>query len=199
MWSTLDSQPEEWLRGDPNLLHTICFCCFRDSASAKYWIHKLVARNQTGRLTKWSEGRGQARQLRRRLQFIEAINRSYEDIDFSVNCVSATEDDMTNFARVYFTQHLDFVTRDRDANSLVFKIAQTNDVIKHSMRRFIMLSWIAHTVKYMHDENQLTGFIFSDWFSGDRPEETEGYRVLGVRTVNGMLKSMGITHQLICS
>lgn len=180
-FNSLDSQPEECLRGDPTVLHTMCFCRFRDSASAKKWIHKLVPKNQDGVLQKWSDGRGSAIKLKRRRQFIEAINQNYDDIDFSVHCISATEAQISRFTQAFYcanpdaiTQHLD----DEGNNHLAFKINETKQ-IEFPVRRAARLIWPVYAIEYLKDENQLSGFIFSDRFAGD---------IRGVKLLNFLLK-----------
>ena len=197
MFSTMDSQPEEWLLNDANVLHTLCFCCFHDSATAKEWVHKLVPRNQTGRFVKWSGGSGKGRNLKRRLQFIEAIDQNYDDIDFSVHCISSTEGEISLFAQAFYLENIDKITQeldDKHGNCLVLKISETKRV-NLPVLRAAMLIWTYYAIKYMKEVNQLNGFIYSDWFSGDRPE-TGGDKALGVGIVNFLLKATGLDLQL---
>jgi hypothetical protein len=91
MFSTMDSQPQEWLLNDTNALHTLCVCRFRDSAHARKWIYALVPRNQHGKLLKWSSGSRKERTEQRRSKFIDAMEQYYNDIDFRIHCISSTE------------------------------------------------------------------------------------------------------------
>ena len=163
----------------------------------KKWIHQLVPTNQTGRLTKWSEGGKASLKRKRRLQFIEAINRNYEDIDFSVHCISSTEGEISRFAQMFYLDNLEKITQeldDKNGNCLVFKISETKTV-KVPVLRAAILIWIYYVVKYMKDEKQLTGFIYSDWLSGDRPEMKKD-KALGVGLINFLLKATGIDLRL---
>lgn len=196
MFSTMDSQPEEWLYNDPNKLHTLSFCCFVDSASARKWIHKLVPKNQTERFLKWSSGGGQTRTRRRRIQFIDSVNRSYNDMDFTVHCVSSTEGEISNFAQAFYVQNLDNIRQELDEknrNCLIFKISNTKE-IKIPVLRAGMLIWTYYVIKYMKDVNHLNGFIYSDWFSTD--QVTGENKAFGVSMVNFLLSSTGIDLQL---
>lgn len=196
MFSTLDSQPEEWLYNDQKKLHTLSFCCFRDSASARNWIHRLVPKNQTGHFLKWSNGGGQIRTRKRRIQFIEEVIRNYEDMDFSVHCISSTEGEISNIAQAFYVQNLSKIRQELDEkgrNCLVFKITDTKE-IKIPVLRAGMLIWIFYVIKYMKDENRLNGFIYSDWFSTDTTTGED--KALGVSMVNFLLKSTRVDLQL---
>lgn len=196
MFNTMDSQPEEWLLNDPNVMHTLCFCCFRDSASAKKWIHQLVPKDQNEHFLKWSGGGRRDRNLSRRRQFIEAINLYYDDIDFSVHCISSTEAEISNFAQAFYWENLNNITQeldDKNRNCLVFRINKARE-IKIPVLRAAMLIWMYYSIKYMKDENQLNGFIYSDWFSGDKATGED--KALGVAMVNFLLKRTGLELEL---
>ncbi|RON06235.1 hypothetical protein BK658_00140 [Pseudomonas brassicacearum] len=60
--------------------------------------------------------------------------------------------------------------------------------------RAAKLLWIYFCVKYMKEVNNLTGFIYSDWFCADVPEGED--RALGVSFVNFLLTQTGINLQL---
>lgn len=195
-FNTMDSQPEEWLQDDAAVLHTLCFCCFHDSASAKKWIHQLVPKNQIGVLQKWSGGARRDGNLRRRREFIEAINWHYSDIDFSVHCISATEAEISKFAQAFYWQNLNNIRQeldDKNRNCLVFKINEAKE-IKIPVLRAAILIWIYYSIKYMKDENNLNGFIYSDWFSADK--QTGEDKALGVAMVNFLLKRTGLELEL---
>jgi hypothetical protein len=196
MFSTLDSQPQEWLLHDPELLHTLSICCFRDSASARQWIDRLVPRDKNGQLLKWSSKGRTVRTLDRRTQFANQVSASYDQMDFSVHCISSREAQISQFAQAFFLQNNQNITQELDSkgrNCLVFKITQEK-TIKMPVLRAAKLLWIYFCVKYMKEVNDLTGFIFSDWFSADVPEGED--KALGVSFVNFLLAQTGINLQL---
>jgi len=189
MFNTLDSQPEEWLLNDPDVLHTICFCCFPDSATAKKWVHALVPRNQNGRFVKWSGGGRKVRNRKWRLEFIEAVNRNYDEIDFTVHCISSTEAEISQFAQMFYLQNHENITQEldeRNRNCLVFKISE-KQIVKFPALRVGIIIWTYYAIKYMKEVNNLNGFIYSDWFSGNQS---------GVGMVNFLLQSSGIELKL---
>jgi hypothetical protein len=196
MFSTLDSQPQEWLQNDPELLHTLCVCCFRDSVSAREWIHRLVPRDKNGQLLKWSAKGRTTRNLDRRTQFAERVSASYDQMDFSVHCISSTEAQISQFAQAFFLHYNQSITQELDSknrNCLVFKINQQK-TIKIPALRAAKLLWIYFCVKYMKEVNNLIGFIYSDWFCADVPEGED--KALGVSFVNFLLSQTGINLQL---
>lgn len=196
MFSTIDSQPQEWLLNDPNLLHTLSFCCFRDSSSARHWIHKLVPKDRNGNLVKWSAGGPKERVQRRRMQFVERIEKNYDAIDFSVHCISSTEGQISLFANVLFLQNLRNIGQERDEkgrNCLVFKITDQKSIRMPALRA-AKLIWIYFCVKYMKDVHNLGGFIYSDWFSNDTADGED--KALGVAMVNFLLDSTGVGLEL---
>lgn len=137
MFSTIDSQPQEWLLNDPNLLHTLCFCRFRDSESARNWIYTLIPKDKNGKLVKWSAGGPKERVERRRKMFIEKIDNYYHAIDFEVHCISSTESQISMFANALFLQNLEKITQEPDAkgrNCLVFKINEQKTVRMPALR-----------------------------------------------------------------
>ncbi len=196
MFSTLDSQPQEWLLHHPELLHTLCLCCFSDSTSARKWIHRLVPRDKNGHLLKWSANGRAKRTLDRRIQFAEQVIASYDEIDFAVHCISSTEAQISQFAQAFFLQNNQNISQELDAkgrNCLVFKISEEKS-IKMPVLRAAKLIWIYFCVKYMKEVNNLAGFIYSDWFSADVSEGED--KALGVSFVNFLLTQTGIDLQL---
>jgi hypothetical protein len=196
MFSTIDSQPQEWLLNEPNFLHTLSVCCFRDAANARSWIHALVPKDKNGKFVKWSAGDSKKRVLRRRNQFIDQVNKHYNDIDFSVHCISSTEGQISLFANALFLQNLHNIRQELDAkgrNCLVFKVSDQK-TISMSALRAAKLIWIYFCMKYMKEVHNLNGFVFSDWFSND--SMTGEDKALGVSTVNFLLNSTGVGLQL---
>lgn len=196
MFNTLDSQPQEWLLHDPDLLHTLCVCCFRDAMSAREWIHRLVPRDKNGRLLKWSSNGREIRNLKRREQFIAQVIKNYNSIDLSVHCISSTEAQISQFVQVFFLQNLPNITQELDAkgrNCLVFKISEDKK-IRLPVLRAAKLIWIYFCIKYMKGVNQLAGFIYSDWFSADAMVGED--KALGISMVNFLLSSTGLNLQL---
>lgn len=195
MFSTIDSQPQEWLLNDPNLLHTLCLCRFRDSTSARNWIHTLVPKDKNGKLVKWSAGGPKERVQRRRMEFIEQINKYYDSIDFDVHCISSTESQISVFANALFLQNLENISQEPDAkgrNCLVFKI--NGKKIRMPALRAAKLIWIYFCVKYVKEVHGLDGFIYSDWFSHDTNIGED--KAIGVSMVNFLLSNTGVGLQL---
>ena len=57
MITTLDTQPQEWMEGDEKVFHTVAACHFENIEHIEHWINKLIPRNQSGNLVKWSGGK----------------------------------------------------------------------------------------------------------------------------------------------
>lgn len=196
MFSTLDSQPQEWLKNDADAQHTLCVCVFRDSESAKKWIHRLVPKNQNDKFLKWSSGGREARNRMRRLEFLSNIEQEYDAIDFTVHCISSTEGQISQFTQAFYLQNLSNITQETDnkgRNCLVFKTSDTTP-LRVPVLRAAKLLWIFYCLKYMKDVHKLGGFILSDWFSCD--STTGESAAMGVKTVNFLLQSTGIDLQL---
>jgi hypothetical protein len=196
VFSTIDSQPQEWLLNDPNLLHTLALCCFRDSSSARHWIHTLVPKNKNGQFVKWSGGGPRYRAQRRREQFVECLGQHYDEIDFSVHCISSTEGQISEFANALFLQNQQNIQQEFDAkkrNCLVFKITEEKSIRMPALRA-AKLIWIYFCMKYMKEVNNLSGFVYSDWFSADTGVGED--KALGVSLVNFLLSSTGTDLQL---
>jgi hypothetical protein len=192
MFSTLDSQPQEWLLNNPDQLHTLCFCCFKDSASARHWIHTIVPKNKNGTLLKWSTRDAQ----RRRLQFAEQVEKHYERFDFVVHCISSTEHQISVFANVMYLQNLHNIRQELDRkgrNCLVFKLSEERSVIMPALRA-ARLIWTYFCIKYMKEVHNLSGSIYSDWFASDSMEGE--VKALAVSMLNFLLTSTGIDLQL---
>lgn len=196
MFSTLDSQPQEWLTGNAGELHTLCICVFLDSASAKKWIHRLVPKNKNGQFLKWSSGGRGARNRIRRLEFISNLERDYDAIDFVAHCISSTEAQISQFTRAFYLQNISNIAQETDKkgrNCLVFKVSDTMS-LRIPVLRAAKLLWIFYCLKYMKEVNNLEGFILSDWFSCDSTVGENSAE--GVKTVNFLLKSAGVDLQL---
>lgn len=196
MFTTLDSQPQEWLLNSPALLHTLSFCCFRDAASARHWIHTLIPKDRNGRLLKWSTGGPQRRVQRRRAQFIEAVRTNYDALDFTGHCISSTEGQISTFANALYLQNLPNIGQEEDAkgrNCLVFKINDQKSIRMPALRA-AKLIWIYFCMKYMRDVHNLEGFVYSDWFSNDTTQGED--KAIGVGMVNFLLSSTGVGLQL---
>jgi hypothetical protein len=192
MFSTLDSQPQEWLLNNPDQLHTLCFCCFKDSASARHWIHTIVPKNKNGTLLKWSTRDAQ----RRRLQFAEQVEKHYDELDFVVHCISSTEHQISLFANVMYWQNFHNIRQEPDKrgrNCLVFKITE-DKIVSMPALRAAKLIWIYFCIKYMKEVHNLSGFIYSDWFACDSMDGE--HKALGVAMVNFLLRSTGFDLQL---
>lgn len=199
MFSTIDSQPQEWLLNEPDLLHTLSLCCFRDGASARSWIHTLVPKDKNGNLVKWSAGGPKERVQRRRNQFIEQVDKHYDAIDFAVHCISSTEEQISEFANALFLQNLQNIRQETDAkgrNCLVFNVSE-QETIRMPALRAAKLIWIYFCMKYMKEAHNLSGFVYSDWFSNDTAAGEDKAR--GVSMVNFLLNSTGVGLQLSIS
>lgn len=192
MFSTIDSQPQEWLLNEPDLLHTLSLCCFRDGASARSWIHTLVPKDKNGNLVKWSAGGPKKRVQRRRNQFIEQVDKHYDAIDFAVHCISSTEGQISAFANALFLQNLQNIRQETDAkgrNCLVFNVSEQKTIRMPALRA-AKLIWIYFCMKYMKEAHNLSGFVYSDWFSNDTDAGED--KALGVAMVNFLLNSTGV-------
>ncbi len=196
MFTTMDSQPQEWLLNNPQVRHTVAFCSFGNGAHARAWIDRLVPRDQNGSFLKWSSGRGRDRARRRRLQFIERIERAVDEIDFYVQCISSCESEISECTQAFYLQNLEAISQDTDAtgrNYLVFKINPTK-VVKVPVLRAARLVWAWNCLKYMKEVRGLDGFIKSDWFAGDAPDgEDPG---VGVSLLNFLLQQTGVGLQV---
>src|SRR4051812_34504388 len=95
MITALDAQPQEWMEGKENTLHTVAACHFKSLEHLEHWVHRLAPRNQNGEFVKWSGGR---RKAETRDRFIENCFKYAGEIDFQVNCVSTSEGEMGWFA-----------------------------------------------------------------------------------------------------
>jgi hypothetical protein len=199
MFSTIDSQPQEWLLNNAKALHTICFCCFRDATHARTWIHALVPRNQNGDFLKWSTGGPKDRVHRRRRRFMDVLDRRFDEMDFLVHCITSTEGQISRFVNAFYLQNLKNITQRLDAkgrNCLVFQVS-TNDQIQLPVLQAAKLLWIYFCVKYMKEQHGLEGFIHSDWFACDSYLAPQ--KALGVSMVNFLLSSSGIGLQVSIS
>jgi hypothetical protein len=196
MFSIMDSQPQEWLLNDPNALHTLCICCFRDSAHARKWIHTLLPRNQHGKLLKWSSGSRKKRTERQRAEFIDSMERHYDDIDFRIHCISSTEGQISNFSQAFYLQNLENVSQALDAkgkNCLVFQVAKDKQIAIPVLRAAKLL-WIYYCLKYTKEVHQLHGFLHSDWFACD--SMSGEVKALGVSMVNFLLTATKLDLQI---
>jgi len=199
MFSTMDSQPQEWLLNRAEALHTLCFCCFRDSKHARTWIHRLVPRNRNGAFLKWSNGGPKKRVHRRRTSFMDVMDQHFDELDFLVHCISSTEGQISKFANSFYLQNLKNITQRVDAkgrNCLVFQVS-TNDQIQLPVLQAAKLLWIFFCVKYMKEQHGLDGFIYSDWFACDSYFTPQ--KAIGVSMVNFLLASVGIGLQVSIS
>jgi len=196
MFSTIDSQPQEWLLNNPNILHTLCLCRFHDSVSARHWIHTLVPKDKNGKLIKWSAGGPQKRVQRRRKEFIERIDNHYDEIDFEVHCISSTESHISDFANAFFLKNIENISQEPDAkgrNYLSFRIGK-HKIVRMPALRAAKIIWIYFCIKYMKEVHGLNGFIYSDWFSHDTLTGED--KAVGVAMVNFLLSSTGVGLQL---
>ena len=196
MFHTIDSQPQESLQFKPELLHTLCICCFRDSDRAKYWIHRIIPRDRNGKLIKWSSGGRKARNQERRIRFLEQVENCYDEIDFEVHCISSNESQISLFANMFYLQNLQHINQqvdDKNRNCLVFRINE-NKQVSIPVLRAANLIWIYFCIKYMKEVHNIQGFIYSDWFAGDHLESEDP--ALAASMVNFLLSSTGIDLQL---
>lgn len=193
MFSTIDSQPQEWLLNKPNELHTLAFCCFRDDDHARQWIHSLIPKDKNGKLLKWSHDGREKRTHSRRLEFTDKVESAYSSIDFEVHCISSTESQISLFAQAFYLENLKNIHQEVDRkgrNCLVFKISEDSRPVSMPALRAAKLIWIFYCIKYMREQKNLDGCIFSDWFSCDATAgET---RALGVAMVNLWLRNTGL-------
>jgi len=196
MFSTMDSQPQEWLLNDSNGIHTLCVCCFRDSAHARHWIHTLVPRNQNGQLLKWSSGGRKRRTEQRRAKFFAAMEKHFSDIDFRIHCISSTEGEISNFTQAFYLQNLANIRQALDPNGktlLIFKVANDKEITIPVLRAAKLL-WIYYCLKYMIEVHQLHGLLYSDWFAFDSMDGE--VKALGVSIVNFLLSATKLDLQI---
>jgi hypothetical protein len=130
------------------------------------------------------------------MQFIGNIEKHYDTIDFEVHCISSTEGQISLFANALYLQNLQVIGQEFDAkgrNCLVFKINDQKSIRIPTLRA-AKLIWIYFCIKYMKEVHNLSGFIYSDWFSNDTYDGED--KALGVAMVNFLLSKTGIDLQL---
>jgi len=186
MITTLDAQPQEWMEGNKNVIHTVAACHFQSIKHIEHWINKLVPRNQNGSFVKWAGGR---RRSKTRDLFIDGCLKYSNEIDFQVNCVSTNEGEMSWFAWAFYMQNRRLVTQRLDAknrNCLAFGIGNEKD-ISFPVLRAGYLIWYHFVVRYLSEFQNISGKLLSDNLASD--EEGPGDRkALGVSFVNFLLK-----------
>jgi hypothetical protein len=191
MFTTLDTQPQEWMEGNEHNSHTIAACHFQNLDHLEYWVDKLVPKNRNGSFVKWSSGRHKSKTRER---FIENCLNCFNEIDFQVNCVSTNEGQMSWFAWSFYMQIKNSVTQQLDCknrNCLVFQIGK-NQTISFPVLRAGYLIWYYFVLKYLFEFKNISGKIISDNFCGDEVGPGEG-KALGVSFVNFLLGQSNFT------
>ncbi|MBX9658821.1 MAG: hypothetical protein K2X00_09660 [Nitrospiraceae bacterium] len=147
-------------------------------------------------LLKWSSGSRRRRTEKRRAEFIDAMERHYDDLDFQIHCISSTEGQISNFTQAFYLQNLRNISQALDAKGkpcLVFQVAQDKQ-ISIPVLRAAKLLWIYYCLKYMMEAKQLHGFLYSDWFASD--SYSGEVKALGVSMVNFLLTATKLDLQI---
>lgn len=195
-YNTIDSQPQESLLNNPNLIHTFCFCVFKDKRILFDWIKKLVPHDKNGVPKKWSNGDGKVRSLNNRKEFIENLEKNKNDLDFKVYCISSNESQISIFANAFYLSNIGNIVQENDSkgrNCLVFRITDAK-TLKIPALRAANLIWIYYCLKYLCEEKGINGFIYSDWFSNDSMQGDD--KAVGVAIVNYFLKTSNLGIQI---
>ena len=186
MITTLDAQYQEWMEGDEKVFHTVTACHFENIEHIEHWINKLIPRNQSGNLVKWSGGK---RKSHTRELFANNCLKNAGEIDFRVNCISTNEGEMSWFAWSFYMQNQRNVTQRIDTkgrNCLVFKISSEKD-LQFPVLRAGYLIWYHHVIRYLAESQNIAGRLISDNFACDQEGPGDG-KALGVSFVNFLLK-----------
>jgi len=196
MYNIMDSQPQEWLNNNPNQIHTLCVCSFVNRDSTVFWTNELVPKNKNGIPFKWSCKSGSKRNLKIRSYFIERVKSAKSRINFKVHCISSSESQISNFANYFYLQNIKQIKQENDEkgrNCLVFNMGDRSP-IKMPALRAANLIWIVFCIKYLKEQEGLSGFILSDWFCNDNMESEDP--AVGVSIVNYFLKCLKIDLQI---
>nr|WP_143838021.1 hypothetical protein [Nitrospira cf. moscoviensis SBR1015] len=185
MFTTLDAKPQEWMQGDPHVLHTVAACHFTSPEHAEHWINLLVPKNRNGKFVKWAGGR---RKDETRDAFLAACVEQASKFDFSVTCVSSYENEMSWFAWAFYYQNQHLITQGPDAkgrNCLKFELGNEKS-IEFPVLRAGYLIWYSNVVRYLSDSKRINGRFLSDNFCNDEVGPGAG-KARGVGFVNYLL------------
>jgi hypothetical protein len=192
--TTLDAKPQEWMQGDPDALHTVAACHFASIEHAEHWIKTLVPKNRNGDFVKWAGGR---RKDETRHTFLAACAAHAHDLDFSITCVSSSENEMSWFAWAFYFPNRHFIAQRTDAkgrNCLVFEPGNGQAVLLPVLRAGYLI-WYHHVIRYLTDGKGLRGKFLSDNFCADEVGPGPG-RARGVAFVNWLLSITDVKPQI---
>ena len=166
MFTTLDAKPQEWMQGDPAVLHTVAACHFASPEHAEHWIDALIPKNRNGQFVKWAGGR---RKDETRNAFLAACIDHAHELDFSITCVSSSEGEMSWFAWAFYFPNRHLIIQRTDAkerNCLIFQLGN-GESIGFPVLRAGYLIWYHNVIRYLSDGKGLRGKFLSDNFCND--------------------------------
>src|SRR5712691_540121 len=166
MFTTLDAKPQEWMQGDPAVLHTVAACHFASPEHAEHWIDALIPKNRNGQFVKWAGGR---RKDETRNAFLAACIDHAHELDFSITCVSSSEGEMSWFAWAFYFPNRHLITQRTDAkgrNCLIFELGN-GESVEFPVLRAGYLIWYHNVIRYLSDGKGLRGKFLSDNFCND--------------------------------
>ena len=115
MLTTLDAKPQEWMQGDPAVLHTVAACHFKSPEHAEHWINALMcSEKQEWRLREvgWRAAKGRHSFGN---AFIAACVAHAHELDLSLTCVSSSEGKMSWFAWAFYFPNRHLIAQRTDA------------------------------------------------------------------------------------
>lgn len=193
-FTTLDAKPQEWMQGDPTVLHTVAACHFASPEHAEHWINALVPKNRNGDFVKWAGGR---RKHETRNAFLAACVDRARELDFSISCVSSSEGEMSWFAWAFYFPNRHLIAQKTDAkgrNCLVFELGNGQSVALPVLRAGYLI-WYHNVVRYLTDGKGIHGNFLSDNFCADEVGPGPG-KAMGVGFVNWLLSMSDVKPQV---